>query len=101
MAGLKLKAYHHRKWKSDYHKHHFQMLRKSTKLEISIAYKQYISKIQMEISDNLSSFWRFVNSKKNTSRIPAKVFDSNSEYEKPDDVASAFASQYSSLISVC
>mgnify|MGYP005985697385 FL=1 len=39
--------------------------------------------------------WKYINSKKGTSRIPGKLIQNGLEYDDPQDIVNAFATKFS------
>ncbi|KAK9686211.1 hypothetical protein QE152_g37368 [Popillia japonica] len=67
------------------------------KEQIHYDYEQYLYKPEASIITDTSNFGIFVNSKKNSSRIPGKMFYNESELEDPQEIVEAFSRHFSSV----
>lgn len=101
ISDIKLKYKLHTKYKehkspADLEK--YKDLRKSVKTRINLAFKSYISTIEQNITSDPKNFWSYVQSKKNSTRIPGKVTGSNNEtLDTPQDIVNGFSEYFNSV----
>lgn len=69
----------------------FVFLRAKIKQDLSVAYAQYISRIENQINLNPNQFWSFLNAKRNSTSIPNSMTHNNILLTDPQDIVEAFA----------
>ena len=80
-----------------YYKNIFTRLRSQTRTLISTQYKIYMSTIDEAPHTNPKSFWTFVNSKRNTSRIPNLIQHDGETFTDDIGIANAFRVIFASV----
>lgn len=75
----------------------FSRLRSLTKRQIKTAYNEYHRTIENNITSNPKLFWKFVNAKRSSSRIPGSMKMHDVTLEKPSDIVQAFADSFSDV----
>lgn len=98
--NLKIKQYYYNKWKktnSSVYRVEFSRLRSLTKRQIKTAYNEYHRTIENNITSNPKLFWKFVNAKRSSSRIPGSMKMHDVTLEKPSDIVQAFADSFSDV----
>ena len=76
ISNLKLKESYRKKWKkygNQFYFEEFKRLRVLCKQMINAAYASYLKKIEHELYVSPRDFWKYIQSKKGTSRIPGKI----------------------------
>ncbi|GJQ76743.1 hypothetical protein Trydic_g15586 [Trypoxylus dichotomus] len=97
---LKLKEFYFKKWKRTkaiYYFNEFKRLRSLTKNEIRDAYKAYLADAEININRDPKLFWRFINNKKTSSRIPGSMQYDGREFTQPNEIVDAFSSVFASV----
>ena len=100
IKNIRYKYAFFKKWKStgyDCYYNAFKSLRTSVKLDIDNAYCEYISGIESSIRDQPESFWKFINQRKNKTRIPGTMFFNGGMLNGPMDIVNAFADFFSGV----
>ena len=95
---LELKRHYHRRWKTTGRQHHredFNRVRRQCKREIDNAYKNYVHRVQRDISLEPSNFWKFVHSKTAVTRIPGRIRAGPRDLRTPQDIVDGFAGSFS------
>ncbi|KAJ3666977.1 hypothetical protein Zmor_002391 [Zophobas morio] len=98
--NLKLKHRCRRKWRvsgSVVHLNEFKRLRSYCKSQISLAYSNYMSKIEQSILSDPREVYKYVQMKKGITRIPGIMYHENLAYESPQEIINAFASSFSGI----
>lgn len=98
--NIKLKSYNLRKYKQtnlNIYLVEYKNLRKNIKLQIDMAYKNYLSNIQNSIHDDPNVFWSYINAKKDCTRIPGKMTYADQELDTPGSIVNAFADYFGSV----
>ncbi|KAL1402104.1 hypothetical protein pipiens_006234, partial [Culex pipiens pipiens] len=60
-------------------------------------FRDYLNRVQVDLKDNPSSFWKYVRSRKRTSVLPTRISLNGSTAENPEDAANVFADFFSSV----
>ncbi|KAL1377195.1 hypothetical protein pipiens_016434, partial [Culex pipiens pipiens] len=60
-------------------------------------FRDYLNRVQADLKDNPSSFWKYVRSRKRTSVLPTRISLNGSTAENPEDAANVFADFFSSV----
>lgn len=97
---VKLKAKHRMKFKKFGNQHddlEYRKLRTLSKNLINVAYSNYIENAQMSLVNNPKNFWNFVQSKKNSSRIPGEMKYQNNIISSAQGVVDTFAEFFRSV----
>lgn len=103
ISNIRKKYKHFEKYKttnSRYHLQEFKKLRTIIKEQISSAYSTYINSIQSSISSDPKYFWSYIQSKRQQTRIPAKMSYNGIEYDNPRDIVNTFATFFSDVFSM-
>ena len=66
-------------------------LRKKLKTYSKLAYQSFIEKTENEIKTNPKSFYKYINEKRKTDKLPSKMFYKNTESSDPENIANLFA----------
>jgi len=75
----------------------FSSLRTQVKLKSSEAYKNYINNISDGFISDPKSFWRYVNSKRRTTRLPGVMFLNGENISDPQSIVNSFADFFASF----
>lgn len=78
-------------------KQRFDALRKTIKLDIKRAYKDYLNACELNIRADPKQFWTFIKNKNGNSDIPAVMKNDNEVFEGGEAIAAAFASYFRSV----
>lgn len=70
----------------------FNSLRRLVKNQINNAYSQYIERIESSIKSDPKTFWSFINTKKNLTRIPGSVYNNGTHYSNAQEIVDGFGS---------
>jgi len=89
----------YRRCKNGTDRESYILLRSRIKLAINSAYYDYIKNVSGDLARNPSNFWRFVNSKKNSSRLPHNMYVGDEILRDPQNIVNSFASYFSSFFS--
>lgn len=73
----------------------FKSLRARAKFLIREAYISHIHNIESSIRADSTNFWRFINSKRNSSRIPSEMCMNNTTLSQPNAIVESFCEQFS------
>lgn len=95
---VRMKEFYFKKWKrtkSSFYLNEFKRLRHQLKLESERAYKSYQHRIESDIVINPKTFWKFVNDRRASSRIPGHMDLNGIELNEPGDIVNAFALHFS------
>ncbi|XP_039452888.2 uncharacterized protein LOC120431830 [Culex pipiens pallens] len=60
-------------------------------------FRDYLNRVQVDLKDNPSSFWKYVRSRKRTCVLPTRISLNSSTAENPEDAANVFADFFSSV----
>lgn len=77
----------------------FKTLRAKIKRDISIAYKIFLNDVQINIHSDPKKFWSYVNGKKCVNTLPDTMIFEGNDFNKPADIANAFAVFFKSSFS--
>ncbi|KAL1378995.1 hypothetical protein pipiens_015226 [Culex pipiens pipiens] len=61
------------------------------------SFREYLNRVQVDLKENPSSFWRYVRSRKRSSVLPARISFNNTTAENPADAANIFADFFSNV----
>ncbi|XP_045471792.1 uncharacterized protein LOC123678693 [Harmonia axyridis] len=75
----------------------FVRLRALINSEISTAYDDYVTSIMEKMKLDPKIFWKFINQKKNCSRIPGVMYVDEEPHDDPQAVVNIFAEHFSEL----
>ena len=75
----------------------FNQLRTRCKLLSSICWKNYTSKTERAISENVKSFWSFMNSLRGINHLPTHIYHNNSVIDDDSMIANCFANFFESV----
>ena len=75
----------------------FNQLRTRCKLLSSICWKNYTSKSERAISENVKSFWSFTNSLRGINHLPTHIYHNNSVIDDDSMIANCFANFFESV----
>ncbi|KAJ3649606.1 hypothetical protein Zmor_021339 [Zophobas morio] len=81
--------------KEDYEK--FKNLRRVIKVKLAKLYKDYLFKVEGEISNDPNKFWQFVKYKSNGTDIPFNMSLGNVNYSGPKEIVDAFYEMFKSV----
>ena len=87
----------YRKRNTDYYRNLFKLYRSRCKHLIKASYKEYIHRIENNISTDPKSFWAFVQSKKGGTRIPGVMHFNDSQLTSPEEIVNAFGEYFNSV----
>src|SRR5262249_34152480 len=73
----------------------FKRLRAVTKVAIRNDYSSYLHSIQENISSNPQSVWSYINSKRDSSRLPRTMYLNGITYGNPQSIVNSFATFFS------
>lgn len=90
-----LKMY--RKHRLIFYRERFRYFRKSVKLDIESAYRDFILRCQADLESSPSNFWKYINSKRNISRLPGHMCFNDKILKTPKDILNAFAVNFKSV----
>ncbi|XP_045471735.1 uncharacterized protein LOC123678645 [Harmonia axyridis] len=78
-------------------KNYYRRLRALVKSEINLEYSRYLSEVQSQIRSNPSSFWKYLDQRRGSTRIPG-VFHSNERlYDDPREIVDLFGAHFSNV----
>ena len=61
------------------------------------SFRDYLNRVQVDLKENPSSFWKYVKGRKRSSVLPARISLNNTTAENPADAANIFADFFSSV----
>ncbi|KAH9636137.1 hypothetical protein HF086_007089, partial [Spodoptera exigua] len=96
---IKLKYFNLKKWKSlglEFNRELFKYYRSKVKELISIAFNEYIKKIENNIAHDPSSFWKYIKDKRKN-RQQCKEYIYSNKVVEGQEAANAFAEHFSSI----
>jgi hypothetical protein len=77
----------------------YKLLRIKIKEKLSTSYQNFVSKAIESFKTTPNKFWSFVNSKRNTSRIPGVMIANGKTVDNPEHIVNCFANQFASVYS--
>lgn len=98
--NIRLKEYarkKHLKFRTQYYNESFNYLRRLVKNQINVAYSQYVKTIELSIKTDPNTFWPFIQTKKNVTRIPGTVFSNDIRYSNAQEIVNGFGSFFHSV----
>ena len=75
----------------------FKRLRRTIKIKIDIAYRNFVDSSENNIKSDPMKFWKFVRQRRRTSRIPGSMILGNNSFESPHSIVNAFADFFKSV----
>lgn len=82
---------------SRYHREQYLSIRTSLNKQIRIGRKCYFARVESAIVDNVSSFWKYVNSVKSGANLPAVMYYDGAELTDPMSIANSFSDYFASV----
>jgi hypothetical protein len=73
----------------------FKSLRRCFKADVAAVYKEYVRRVNNDIKTDPKKFWSFLNSKNNSSSIPASMVFNNATITDPQIIVDSFADHFS------
>jgi hypothetical protein len=77
----------------------FSILRKKCKFFSKLYYANYLDKLQILLSNNFKSFWKFVQNRQKTNIIPNNITNGTSIANNIDETVNMFKSYFKSVYS--
>ena len=77
----------------------YKLLHMKLKEKLSTSYKNFLSKAIDSFKTTSNKFWSFVNSIRNTSRIPGIMLADGKTIDNPEHIVNCFAKQFASVYS--
>ena len=97
---LKMKNYYRKKWKktsSAFYHIEFKRLRALAKQLIRSGHDNYLREIEQSIHSTPKNLWKYVRSKKGTTRIPGKITYNGNVSDDPQKIVDMFAEKFSNV----
>ncbi|XP_063932673.1 uncharacterized protein LOC135144578 [Zophobas morio] len=97
---LKMKNYYRKKWKktsSAFYHIEFKRLRALAKQLIRLGHDNYLREIEQSIHSTPKNLWKYVRSKKGTTRIPGKITYNGNVSDDPQKIVDMFAEKFSNV----
>lgn len=97
IQNIKLKNVYRRKWvktSNEFFGIEFRKLRALVKLQVSEAHLTYLQSIERGLKANPSDIWKYVNSKRRSTRIPGQMNIDQLELTHPEQIVDAFADHF-------
>lgn len=91
---IKNKSKFHRKYKESGQVEfleQFNDLRRTIKHDVASSRENFVQQSEISLKNNTSNFWAYVNSMRNTSRLPNKMFYNDTVRNGPQEIVDAFA----------
>lgn len=102
--NIKRKAHYlkmHRKFPHiSFYLEQYKNLRSQIKKDIKTSYTQYVRNCEISIESDPSKFWKYIQSKRNTSSIPSSMTFENSVLNSPSHIVNAFAKYFHSVFTI-
>jgi hypothetical protein len=73
----------------------FKSLRRCFKADVAAVYREYVRRVNNDIKTDPKKFWSFLNSKNNSSSIPASMVFNNATITDPQIIVDSFADHFS------
>jgi hypothetical protein len=73
----------------------FKSLRRCFKADVAAVYREYVRRVNNDIKTDPKKFWSFLNSKNNSSSIPASMVYNNATITDPQIIVDSFADHFS------
>ncbi|KAH0818266.1 hypothetical protein GEV33_004525 [Tenebrio molitor] len=73
----------------------FKSLRRCFKADVAAVYREYVRRVNNDIKTDPKKFWSFLNSKDNSSSIPASMVYKNATIADPQIIVDSFADHFS------
>jgi hypothetical protein len=73
----------------------FKSLRRCFKTDVAAVYSEYVRRVNNDIKTDPKKFWSFLNSKNNSSSIPASMVYNNATITDPQIIVDSFADHFS------
>lgn len=75
----------------------FKRMRAIIKTQVKQAFAAYLTQVQNNVLEDPKQFWSYINHKKQSTRIPGKMYWNNILYDSPDTIVNAFSTYFSSM----